>query len=325
MSRVRRAATSRRLLGILCLLAITEACRQPQTAPERARVRIATGSPGGGFYPLGAALAVELGRALPTLDLNTQPSAGAISNIKALEAGTADLGFAFADVAYVAFVGGLEGDARPFSKLRSIAVLQLTPVHLAVSESSGIRRVEDLRGRRVGLGPPGSGTALTVGIILKAFGVPLDTVHTEALGFNDAAERLSDGRLDAMFDNGNYPVDSVRAASALGGRLVPIAGPPVDRLLREYPFLQRSVIPRGVYGGQTRSIHTIGVDTLLLCRSELDEALVHDLTERLFDVLPTLVVHQTSLRFMDLEQASAAPVPLHEGAARYYREREFLR
>ena len=293
--------------------------------PERMHVRIATGSPGGGFYPLGAALATELARTLPHVDVSTQPSAGAVSNIKALEAGAADLGFAFADVAYVAFVGGLDGQSQPFSKLRSIAVLQLTPVHLAVSASSNIRRVEDLRGRRVGLGPPGSGTALTVGIILHAFGVPLEAVHTEALGFNDAAERLGDGRLDAMFDNGNYPVESVRAAAARGGHLVPISGPPIDRLLREYPFLQRSVIPRGIYAGQAASVHTIGVDSVLLCRSDLDEALVHDLTARLFDVLPALALHQTSLRFMDLEQAPAAPVPLHEGAARYYREREFLR
>src|SRR6185295_8868389 len=116
-------------------------------------------------------------------------------------------------------VGGLEGHRQAFDKLRSIAVLQLTPVHLAVSARSGIRRIDDLRGRRVGLGPPGSGTALTVGLILRAFGVPLESVHTEALGFNEAAQRLRDGRLDAMFDNGNYPVESVRVATAGGGRL----------------------------------------------------------------------------------------------------------
>lgn len=322
-----RLQATRRLAGVLGLIAsvLVAGCQERVETPARTPVRLTTGSPGGGFYPLGAALATALSNEMPRLDLTTQPSAGAVSNIEAIEAGRADMGFAFADVAYIAFVGGLEGRPRPFAKLRSIAVLQLTPVHLAVSARSGIRRIEDLRGRRVGLGPPGSGTALTVGIILQAFGVPIESVHTEALGFNDAAERLRDGRLDAMFDNGNYPVESVRVATARGARLVPITGPSVDRLLRDYPFLQRSVIPRGTYDGQTGSVHTIGVDCLLLCRSDLDETLVHDLTEHLFEVLPTLASYQTSLRFMDLEQAAAAPVPLHEGAARYYREREFLR
>lgn len=313
--------------GLLaCTLASLTACQDRVDVAPRTRIRMTTGTPGGGFYPLGAALASALTSSLPQVHVETHPSAGAVSNIEAIQAGDADLGFAFADVAYIAFVGGLEGHRQAFDKLRSIAVLQLTPVHLAVSARSGIHRIEDLRGRRVGLGPPGSGSALTAGIILEAFGVPMRDVHPELLGFNDAAQRLSDGRLDAMFDNGNYPVESVRAATALGARLLPITGPPVDRLRREYPFLQRSVIPRGIYGqGQADAVHTIGVDSLLLCRSDLDEALVHDLTERLFELLPTLASYQTSLRFMDLEQAPAAPVPLHEGAARYYREREFQR
>ena len=96
----------------------------------------------------------------------------------------------------------------------------------------------------------------------------------------------------------------------------------MPRLLRSSRRLSAGSIPADTYPGQHERIHTIGVDTLLVCRSDLSEPLVHDLTKRLFDVLPTIAQRQTSLRLMDIEQAPATPIPLHEGAARYYRERE---
>jgi len=106
---------------------------------------------------------------------------------------------------------------------------------------------------------------------------------------------------------------------------MPIAGPPIDRLRHEYPFLRVTAIPRGTYPGDVPTIRTIGVDSLLVCRRDLDEQLVYDLTRRFFDALPSLSSSQGALRFMDLDQAPATPIPLHEGAARFYRERELLR
>ena len=101
----------------------------------------------------------------------------------------------------IAFVGRLDGASGPYDHLRGVAVLQLTPVHLIVGRDAGIRAVGDLRGRRIGVGPPGSGTALTAELILRAFGIGPSAVHTEALPFNEAARRIVDGTLDAMFDN----------------------------------------------------------------------------------------------------------------------------
>jgi TRAP transporter TAXI family solute receptor len=294
-----------------------------QAAPIR--VRFSTGTPGGGFYPLGEGLARAYERSLVAVDLQIHPSAGAVANVEAIQRGDADLGFAFADVAYVASVGRLAGASDPFDRLRGIAVLQLTPVQLVVRRDPHIREVADLRGRRIGVGPPGSGTALTASLVLEAFGIGASSVQAETLQFNDAADRLVRGTLDAMFDAAIYPAESVMVATRAGGRIMPLTGAPIEHLRRDYPFLSVTVIPRDTYPGMSSAIRTIGVDSLLICRRDLDETLVYDLTRRFFDALPSLSSSLGALRFMDLDQAPATPIPLHDGAARFYRERELLR
>lgn len=310
------------LLGAAVLSAA--ACSRPTEARPHVVLRFATGTPGGGFYPFGEALAEAYARLMPDVDFHTRPTAGAVDNVTALERGNADLAFAFADVAYIAYVGRLDGAAAPFDHLRGIAALQLTPVHLVVGRDTAIRSPADLRGRRIGVGPPGSGTELTARLVLEASGISTFEVHTEPLPFNDAARRLVGGTLDAMFDNAIFPAESVRMAVRAGARIVPLTGAPFERLRHEYPFLERTVIPRDAYG-LGASVHTIGVHSLLVCRQGLDESLVYDLTRRFFDALPTLSSRQAALRSIDLDQAPATPIPLHEGAARYYRERELMR
>jgi TRAP transporter TAXI family solute receptor len=110
-----------------------------------------------------------------------------------------------------------------------------------------------------------------------------------------------------------------------GAVLLPLEGPAIDAVRRESIFLHPTVIPEGTYPGQHGPIHTVGVHNLLVCRRDLDEGLVYRLTRRLFEVLPSLVQQQDSLRLVDLQQAPATPIPLHPGAARYYRERELAR
>jgi hypothetical protein len=114
-------------------------------------------------------------------------------------------------------------------------------------------------------------------------------------------------------------------AAQTGAKLLAIEGPAIDRLRHDYPFLRLTAIPAATYPSHSAPIRTIGVDNLLLCRSDLDEELVYELTKNFFAALPELAAEQISLRQMDFAQAPATPIPLHEGAARYYRERELFR
>lgn len=323
----RERLTSWMFSATLVSAAAILSCAPPPAASSHPRtvVRFTTGPLGGGFYPLGEGLALAYRTSLPDVTIERLPSGGAVANADAIQRGTADIGFGFSDVAYIAFGGGLGGGSRPYDRLRGIAVLQLTPLHFVARAGSGIRAITDLRGRRVSVGLPGTGTALTVQLVLEAFGVRRSEVDVENLSFDEAARRLVDGSLDAMFDTAIYPADSVETATAAGARLLPLVGPSIDRLRREYPFFRPAVIPRNTYPGVDGAVRTIGVDSLLVCSRDLDESLVHDLTKGFFDALPSLSSSVDALRFMDLEQSPATPIPLHAGAARFYRERELLR
>jgi hypothetical protein len=184
--------------------------------------------------------------------------------------------------------------------------------------------VADLRGRRVATAATGGDSPVMVELILNAYGLSTSDLQLTTFRTESAAPRLLDGTLDALFVMGGFTTETVRAATSGGAELRPLRGPAIVQLRREYSFLRPAVIPRNAYPGVSEPIRTIGVPTLFLCRRDLDEALVYDLTKAFFDALPVLARSQEILRFADLDEAPAAPIPLHAGAARYYRERELM-
>jgi len=276
------------------------------------------------FKPLGEALVAAYAKVLPDVRFSVVETAGSVTNIQHLEAGDAELGLALADVAYLAYNGGGDDFATPARTIRGVAVLHPSTVHVLVPGNSAIRSIADLRGR-VGVGPAGSGTAVTSALLLGAFGVPASRVENQALPFIDASEALTRGDLDASFVVAADPVDAVRRATQSGARLVDVSGSTVQRLRSDYPFLRPGVIPGSTYPGETRPVQTMLVDVLLLTRDGLDDNLVRRLTSALFEVLPALAASNDFLRLMDPDRAPATPIPLHGGAALYYRDRELSR
>jgi TRAP transporter TAXI family solute receptor len=313
-----------RLNRHLCVLATcAAACHTPPlSAPEPTTVRLVTGFPGAGFYPLGDALARLYEQVLPGIAVEVIGGTGSVGNAEALQRGEADIGFVFADVAYVAHKGALEQHQVAFDNLRGIAVLQTAALHVVVRR--GLYpgdMAAALRRRRVGIGPAGSGTALISQIVMRAYGLAQQDVLMETMPFFEVPPRLAQRTLDAAFVTAAYPADSITDALASGGSLLPIDGRPVDRLQTDYPFFRLISIPKGTYPFQNEPIRTIGLENLLVCRSDLPDDLVYDLTSGLFDAVSRLSAQPRVLRQLNLEQAPATPIPLHPGAARYYRER----
>jgi TRAP transporter TAXI family solute receptor len=315
------------LASVLAAVALAgAACDRPTAAArERPLVRLTTGHPGAFFNPLGAALADALSQAMPDVDFQVVPSGGALENLEFLQRGTADLGLTFADIAYLAYSGRLDEQQSAFERLRGVAVLQLTAVHVLVRKGSDIHSIAQLGGRRVALGPRGSGTAVTAQVLLAAYQVPLSDLKSDYLPFLEAANRLARGELDAIFVSAGYPVESVASATDAGATLLDVSGPDVERLRNDYPFLRATIIPAGTYPSIHRPVHTVGIDAAIVCASTLDEDLVYRLTGSFFEALPTLAREVDALRRMDIGRAPATPVPLHSGAARFYRERELFR
>ena len=319
-----RAAAFAGLAGALGSLVVAGCGAPPQERPP-VRLRFASDSRGAAFSPLGRELAREYERALPGIQVELADNGQAEGDVEAIHRGQADIGLTYADVAYLAYVGRLDGRHEPLTRLRGIAMLQLSRLHVVVRGDLPIQRIEDLRGLHVRIGRLARGTSSTVRMVLGALGIGLDDVAVEAIQPEEAAARLAGGTLDVLFINGAAPVDVVVGATRRGARLLAVDGPSIARLRRDYPFFSPAVIPGDTYPGHPAGIRTVGVDSLLVCRADLPESLVHDLTQRLFEILPLLSSPQLSLAQMDLRQAPATPIPLHEGAARYYRERELLR
>ncbi len=297
-------------------------CSEPpieQALPQI--LTLMTGPEGGGSDPLGRRVVSALNEQMDDVQLRAMSSAGAVANVQAIESGDADLAITFADVAYLGYSGRLDPSMAPLTSIRGITVLHLTPVALAVREGLVIESPAELRGLSVAVGPLGSGTALTAQLILDAFGLDASQVEIRTLGFSEAARQLRLGELDAMFDNAIYQAESLIEATEAGARLVNVEGPFVSRLRSEYPFLRPAIIPVGLYPSLPGSTHTVGVDGLLIGRNDLPDDLVYDVTREFFNVLPRLSL----MGEVDLDFAPATTIPLHPGAARYYRERELFR
>jgi TRAP transporter TAXI family solute receptor len=307
----------------ICVLAIVlfvAGCREaaPKQPTVRA-VRMVTVL-GRMTGPLAEALTKVLPDHFP-VRLEVQKTETTRDYLRLLVQGQAELAMVQTDLSYVAYTQGLPDLPGPQQRLRGIAVLYRSPLHLIARRGAGIQSLSDLRGKRVFVGMDGNTIELTTKMILEGVGVSVVETRVPESSITDA---LSRGELDAAFLRGNDPSPSVhRAMKAPGVFLVPIRRSEVEQIRAHHPFLRPTSIPAGMYGNEGE-IETVGTDMLLACRNDLPDELVYWVTRTLFESLPDLAASYNLLRQIDLQQISASPIPLHPGAARFYRERELF-
>ena len=295
---------------VLCVTAISCASSAETERPQRTVLRIS------------ATTARDLQSAFPKLrDIEFKvvtEGGSSITGLQNLQQGRIDVAIAMADVAYLAYAGQLDGAQAPFDRLRGLAVITLNTLHLVAGRDAPVKSIRDLKGRRVALGPEGSATALIAERALEAHGIGLSDVNSYRLPYAETAEKLARGELDAAFMTQIPPSAPVVTAAKGGARLLDIDGPLVEEMRTRYPYLKRTTIARATYPNQAELVHTIGVDLLLACRAGISEDVVYRLLDAFFEVRPGSLT-------ADLERAPATPIPLHAGAARYYRQRELSR
>ncbi len=309
----------------------------PATSAPRQTIRIAG-------TRLAIALTDALARARPDLDVQ-HVDGSPIGSQDLVRTGEADLGIALADSVYFSHLG--ESEANAPRGLRAMTALHVAPILAFVRPGAGIRTLADVRGHRARIAPlpreddlrfsgwpvprrlTGRGDGTVTGVtslpqlVLLAFGVtPADVVNVP-ITQTEAIAEMKEGRLDAVFGMGFEAAAYPAQALAAGARFLSVEGDAVERLRREYSFIRPMALPPGTYPGQTEAVRTVGVNMVLVCRADLDEALVYDLTRIFFDVLPDLA-ELGEVRGIDPQQAPLAPIPLHEGSARYFREAELF-
>jgi TRAP transporter TAXI family solute receptor len=195
-----------------------------------------------------------------------------------------------------------------------------------VRGDSPFRSIKDLKGQRVGVIPPGTSGEFSARIVLDAHGMSYADFHPIFEPTSNLVPKLGSGEIDAVFSANPLMLAATRELSqTVPLRLLPIGRAVTNRLRGSYPFLRPVTVAANQLPGQSRPIETLGAEWLLVCRSDLSEDLVYQLTRTFFEQLPALARHHGEAALIDPEQAPAAPIPLHAGAARYYREREILR
>jgi TRAP transporter TAXI family solute receptor len=306
------------MLGSLC----AAACSSGSAAPQPQQLALWSG-----IAPrFTTDLIHRLNRALPQIHINLQTTSGGVVAVSAVDSGQGQLGLAQSDVAYIAYRRGIERNVYPHKNLRAIAVLWINTFHVLVRRDSPIQSIFDLKGRRVGIIPPGTSGEFSTRIVLGAHGMSYADVDPIFEPTDSLVPKLGSGQIDAVFSANPLILSATREMSrTVPLRMLPIGRAEVNRLRGSYPFLKPITVAANELPGQNQPIETLGAEWLLVCRSDLAEDRVYELTREFFEQLPALARDHGEAALIDPDQAPAAPIPLHPGAARYYREREILR
>ena len=326
--RDRSGARTMRLALIAAVAAaatVAAACGQPTGLTQR--ISIATGGTGGVYYPYGGGIAKVVSDYLEGVEATAEVTAGTVDNLKFIANGSADLGFALADSLDDAYNGRGAFDAFGAVPARAIAVLYDNHNHLVTLTGTGVQSVADLAGRVVSTGAPGSGTEISAFRILEAAGVdPESDLRRQSLGATQSVDALRDGKIEAFFWSGGIPTGAVLDLASTPGRtirLVPNGGT-LDSLQTRYgaAVYHGSIIPQRTYPGMDGDVSTVAVANVLVAHESMDAEMARGITAALFAYHEELAAVHPMAGVLSLESAViGSPVPFHEGAAGYYRER----
>lgn len=295
-------------------------------------ITIGTGDVNSVPYHAGGAICsmVNAGRSDHQIRCTARSTAGSIENIDALRRGERDFGFARSDLAQQAYRGsGPFAEQGAFGGLRVVAALHPETVTLVARDGAGIETVQDLRGKRINLGPPASGERATLQVLFDALGwTREDFVTTASMNIGEQVDALCSGELDAVLFVTGHPDNAVRSALRCGGSLVPVSGPAVNRMVRDADYYNTSVIPGGTYPETAREISTYGVTSLLLSSTNTSRETVYEVTRAMFDDAADFRGWHRALSGIDAGRmaggTNAVAVPLHPGAEMHYTDAGLL-
>lgn len=301
----------------------------PRAFAQQSFFRIGTGGTQGTYFPIGGLIANAISAAagpsgVPGLVATANSSNGSVANVNAIQSGASESGFSQSDVAFWANSGTGLYDGKPkVEDLRLIATLYPETLHVVASAASGIKTIADLKGKRVSIDEPGSGTIVDARIVLGAFGITEKDITPEYLKPGPSGEKMRDGGLDAYFFVGGFPAGAItELASTTAITLVPVSGPEVDKILGEYKFFSKNTVPAETYKG-VPATDTISVAAQWVTSAKQPEDLVYNITKSLYSE-PTQAAlaagHAKGKEITIANAVTSAGIPFHPGAEKYYRE-----
>ncbi|EME70064.1 TRAP-type transport system [Paramagnetospirillum caucaseum] len=288
-------------------------------------LNILTGGTSGVYYPLGNALSSIYGKTLPGARVTVQATKASVENLNLLQAGRGELAFTLGDSLTQAWEGVEEaGYKTPLKKLRTMAAIYPNYIQIVATADSGIKTLADLKGKRVSVGAPKSGTELNARAIFKAAGLSYADMKVQYLPFGESVELMKNKQLDATLQSAGLGVSSLRDLATNDDIvIVPI---PVETVAKtgDSAYIA-SAVPANTYRGQTADVPTAAVRNFLVTHEGVPADLVYGMTKSMFANMPDMLAAHSAARDIVPEAAAKSPIPLHPGAEKYYREAGLLK
>ncbi len=285
-------------------------------------INVLTGGTSGVYYPLGVALTQIYGKAIPGAKTAVQATKASAENLNLLQAGRGEIAFTLGDALSDAWKGDAEaGFKTPLNKLRGVAAIYSNYIHIVASADSGIRTLADLKGKRLAVGAPKSGTELNARAILKGAGLTYqDLGKVEYLPFGESVELMKNRQLDATLISAGLGVAAVRdLATVVKIVIVPIPDEVIAKI--NDPAYQAATVPANTYTGQSAEVHTVAIPNFLVTHSGVSDETVYAMTKAMYDNLDQMVAAHAAAKAIKRENAlKGMPLPVHPGAEKYYRE-----
>jgi len=293
----------------------------PGAAIAQTQLSISTGGTGGTYYPVGGGYAELINRYLDGYTAVAEVTGASVENVGLISRGDSDIALVLADTVYAAYHGQLE-NLPQLSNLRSIGVAYNNTVHIVTLANSGIESLQDLVGKRVSVGAPGSGTEVSAQTLLEANGITYDDIEEQRLNFNETAAALRDGQIDVGFWSVGAPTSSIIDLAT--GRDIVILSLSDEEIANaqeaEPTFAQTTLAPE-TYPGQAQEVVTIATPNVLVVAAEMEEQLAYDFLSILYDNIDEIIaIHPSGNETTPENSVNASPVPLHAGAVTYYQE-----
>ncbi|WP_106476488.1 TAXI family TRAP transporter solute-binding subunit [Phytohalomonas tamaricis] len=302
------------------------------SAPAQAQdkfMTIGTGGQTGVYYVVGQSVCRFVNQGDSGYKCNAPSTGASVANINGIRNGDLDLGVAQSDVQYNAYHGEGQFEGKAYENLRAVFALHGEPLTLVARSDSGIKALDDLKGKRVNIGNPGSGNRATMEVVMKAKGWDKNTFSLASeLDSSEQSSALADNNIDAMVFVAGHPNGSIQeATTTTDARLIPLDGPVIQKLVEERPYYSFYTVPGGMYKGNPDDTKTFGVGATLVTSSDTDPDLVYAAVKSVFENFDRFKRLHPAFANLDPQTMvnEGLSAPLHEGAKRYYKERGWLK
>lgn len=280
---------------------------------------ILTGGTGGTYYPLGGTFANIISDETG-IETTAQTTGASAENMQTLKDGNGEIAFTQTDIASYAKEGKLMFKDKAVDNVQAIGTLYPETIQIVTTEKSGLKTVDDLKGKKVSIGAPGSGTAANAEQILEIYGLALSDIKKQDLSFDESVSGIQDGTIDAAFVTAGTPTGAVEGLSATEKVvIVPVEADKAEKLIEKYPYYIKDEVPANVYGLK-EAVPTVAVQAMLAVTSDLSKDVVYDITKAIFENL-NKVTHAKGKVIKAENALNGVGIEVHPGAQKYYDEK----